>query len=92
MALALSSDSGHAIVAGRALLRLVSLAESPGTCVHNLDEAHNVLAHTRPHMNLSSNDTTRRDNVATTALVSLHHPSVGGTTAAADIRTHSFFR
>ena len=51
-ALSLSPDSCQVVVAGRDLLRCVSLTEPSAT----LETGHNLLAQTRKHINLSSND------------------------------------
>ena len=58
-ALSLSSDGRHAAVAGRDLLRCVSLAEETP-----LEAGHNLLAQTRKHLNLSSNDVQWQPNHA----------------------------
>ena len=50
-ALALHSDGLHVAVAGRDLLKLVDLVQE-GT----VETGHNLLAQTRKHINLSSND------------------------------------
>ena len=53
-AFATSPDGRRVIVAGRDYLRLATLSSDPPSA--SLDDAQNLLANTRRHMNLSSND------------------------------------
>ena len=58
-ALSQSADGALVAVAGRDLLRCVSTAEC------DLETGHNLLAQTRKHINLSSNDVQWRPQHAT---------------------------